>query len=305
MDSPAGWRSEPLSHSECLLRMLAKGRGISPLLQAPWVLSRIWRKDWLHVSDLGVAADFIGNFFHEILDLFTGSNKKERCCQLHSEIHAYYVEEGITDRYDCMMQTFFEPKDNPYRLRGSAAKIKALVPFCWRLAQEMLDTRVPKFAAMKQAAFHLNEVYSALSESHPSPQETMKEHGLKFAIQYVALHDHCNASDTYSWRIKPKLHLFLHVTSDGSIPRLTWTYRDEDFGGSVARMARRRGYLLNCRSTSKNVLDRFKVANLSLEFDDCIEPCMQRNLGVDAFAPARVKASASMQSEACLTTRRT
>ena len=80
-------------------------------------------------------------------------------------------------------------------------------------------------------------------------------------MQYVALHDHCNAADSASWRIKPKLHLFLHITSDSSIPRLTWTYRDEDFGGSVARMARRRGNLLNCKSTSESVLTRFKLAN--------------------------------------------
>ncbi len=65
----------------------------------------------------------------------------------------------------------------------------------------------------------------------------MKEHGVNFAVQYVALHDHCNAADALAWRLKPKLHLFPLITSDDSIPRLAWTYRDEDFGGSVARMA--------------------------------------------------------------------
>ena len=30
------------------------------------------------------------------------------------------------------------------------------------LSQEMLDIRIPIHAAMRQAAFHLNEVYSAL-----------------------------------------------------------------------------------------------------------------------------------------------
>ena len=135
------------------------------------------------------------------------------------------------------------------------------MPFVWQLAQEMLDIRVPKHAAMRQAAFHLHEVYNALSAGHPDPCATMAEHGIKFAIQYVGLHDYLNAADSKAWRIKPKLHLFLHITSDTSLPRLTWTYRDEDFGGSVARMARRRGNLLACGSTSSTCLARFKMAN--------------------------------------------
>ena len=84
---------------------------------------------------------------------------------------------------------------------------------------------------------------------------------MKFAIRYVGLHDFCNHVDDLSWRIKPKLHLFLHICSDNSLPRLTWTYRDEDFGGSVARMARRRGGCLRCGSTSSAVLTKFKISN--------------------------------------------
>jgi len=217
--------------------------------------------DWLHVADIGVLGDFLGNLFHEIVDLFPGATKKERCAEIYKEISAFYQANGVADKLDCLLPTCFEQKDSGYKLRASAAKARALVPFAFRITQEMLDPTVPKYAAIRAAAYHLNEVYSALSSSHPTPCETMKEHGIKFAIQYVALHDFCNPANRFAWRIKPKLHLFLHITSDSSIPRLTWTYRDEDFGGSVARMARRRGYLLNNRSTSAAVLSRFKMAN--------------------------------------------
>ena len=98
---------------------------------------------------------------------------------------------------------------------------------------------VPSQAAMRHAAFHLHVVYTALSSDHSDPCASMKEHGIKFAIQYVGLHDFKNPADGKAWRIMPKLHLWLHITSDDSVPRLTWTYRDEDFGRSVARMARR------------------------------------------------------------------
>jgi len=206
--SDATWRSEPLSHAECIFRILGSKGRVNPLLTAPWVTTKIFRMDWLHCCDLGVTADFIGNFFHEVIELFPGASKKERCANLYQEIFAYYEAEGVQDRFDCLLPTFFEPKDGAYKLRGSAAKIRALVPFCWHLAQEILDIRVPKNAAMRHAAFHLYEVYCALSADHPDPCASMKEHGIKFAIFYVGLHDHLHAADDKAWRMKPKLHLF-------------------------------------------------------------------------------------------------
>ena len=64
VDSNAAWRAQPLSHADCILRILRNRGVVNPLLTAPWVSHKIFRMDWLHVSDLGVAADFIGNFFH-------------------------------------------------------------------------------------------------------------------------------------------------------------------------------------------------------------------------------------------------
>ena len=77
----------------------------------------------------------------------------------------------------------------------------------------------------------------------------------------LIMHDHCNAAGARAWRIKPKLHLLLHIASDSNLPKLIWTCRDEDFGGSVARMARRRGNLLSCRAVSWTALARFQIAN--------------------------------------------
>ena len=223
--------------------------------------TEIFRMDWLHVCDIGLTQDYLGNLLHELLPLSIGSNKKEQCASLYSEILAQYKMYNVEDRLDCLFPTLFEHTDGPYKLRCSAARARALVPIAFNLAQEMLNPADPKHAAIRQAAYHLDQVYLALSADHPSPSATMAEHGMKFAMQYVALHDFCNEADSNAWRIKPKLHLFLHIVSDGTVPRLTWTYRDEDFGGSVARMARRRGNLLSCSCTSLNVLSRFKMEN--------------------------------------------
>eukprot|EP00971_Amphidinium_carterae_P046157 908670-Amphidinium_carterae.1 len=46
-------------------------------------------------------------------------------------------------------------------------------------------------------------------------------------------------SDRYT--VPPKLHLFLELAREGVRPSMSWTYRDEDFGGCMAALARRRG----------------------------------------------------------------
>ena len=81
---------------------------------------------------------------------------------------------------------------------------------------------------------------------------------MRFALQYVSLRN-AHADDPKAWRIKPELHMFLELCSEGPHPAKFWNYRDEDWGGSVARMARRRGGELHALTFSTNVLSRFKV----------------------------------------------
>ena len=204
---------------------------LNPWLAAPWLNHKIFRMDWLHISDIGATADFIGNFFHEVSGFFRSSSKQEGCCSIYTRMHFLHGDSDAPDRFDCLIPPFFEPKDQPYRIRRNAAKIKALVPFVWQLAQEMLDINVPKHATLRQVAIHLHEMYCASSADHPTPRASMKERGLKFALQYVGLHDFVNAADDRAFRIKPKLHLLVHFTSDNNLPRPTWTCSAEDFGG--------------------------------------------------------------------------
>ena len=175
---------------------MLRNRGrVCPLLTAPWVKTKIFRFDWLHVADLGVAPDFIGNFLEELMAVVPGNGKKEKCRALTADLLGWYDDEQVQDRFDCILPTMFEPKNGAYKMRGSAAKLRSLVPWIYKISVEMLDTSIPKYAAMAQAAYHLDQCYSALSADHTDPQACMKEHSVKFALQYVALHNFWNHVD--------------------------------------------------------------------------------------------------------------
>ena len=59
----------------------------------------------------------------------------------------------------------------------------------------------------------------------------------------------------------PKMHLFLELCSAGTEPQKFWNYRDEDFGGSIARQSRMKGSWKKMSAFCKHGLDMFKMKN--------------------------------------------
>ena len=257
--STAGWRSDRLSHWQVLRRILDEGKRVSPLLQAPWVTTDIFRIDWLHCADQGVTADYLANLFRVIASKLPGANIKERTADLWRRIQLKYEAGDVQDRLQNLLPTMLkQPKKAP-KLRASAAQCRALVPIAHALAQELLGAE-PAEAAAKQGMVHLMHCYEALSATSIFSSDTLREQSIKFALQYVALEDiSVAAGDLASWRVKPKLHLFLEVCSDGSKPAYFWCYRDEDYGGMVAHLSHRRGGLLSVEAFLRNVLDKFRI----------------------------------------------
>ena len=90
-----------MSDAECLLKIMRRKGRVNPLLTAPGVTTKKNCMDWLHVADIGVTADFIGNFFHEVLHLFPGNIKKERCASIYKELLAFY--EAILPRRSILL----------------------------------------------------------------------------------------------------------------------------------------------------------------------------------------------------------
>ena len=257
VDCNACWKGTELTHWQVLERILRNGHAINPLLQVPWFKCSLCRADWLHVSDQGVASDFLGNLFKICEEKLEGASIKARVKVLSTKMQNWCRDNNVQDRMDCLLPAHWTQKKKGFKLRASAAQVRALVPFGQALAEELLSDEVPAERALKAAAVHLNTVYMTLSESFVFQTDTAIEHSTKFALQYVALHDFFHPYDDRQFRIKPKLHLFLHLCHDGCRPARYWNYRDEDWGGSVARFSRRKGGLLSAGAMSTNVLERF------------------------------------------------
>lgn len=256
----AAWRHERLSLHDLMRRTLEGGGSISPLFSVPWMTNEAVRPDWLHCADQGVSADFIGNFFSYIVDQkLEGATRRQRCAVLWGWVQEFYDRSAVSDRLQNLLPSMFTKLGVPPKLRSSAAQCRALVPAVAELADIHMGAG-PVERAMLAAARELRQCYDALSGTPASIPDALSTHSRRFAAQYIALETAMRArGDTVSWRVKPKMHIFLELCSQGGQPSLFWTYRDEDFGGACAHLARRRGGLLRAKATSASLLRKFCI----------------------------------------------
>jgi len=124
------------------------------------------------------------------------------------------------------------------KLKSSAAACRALIPFAAEAAVTSLDPASPNHAAIQHCARALNECYKCLSKDHADWPIVLPRESKKFCMHYKALRLHAANND---WRVKPKMHQFVEMCDGSSKPNMSWTYRDEDYGGSVAQLCRIKG----------------------------------------------------------------
>ena len=260
----ADWRSQRLSTMELLQREWERGRWPSPIFACFGIFNHLFKCDWLHCADQGVAADFLGNLMAYLVGKkMPGSTVHDRSVALGGYMETYYEENHVEDRLKEFLPKTFQSekkKSRPPRLKGNAASTRALVPFGLLMAEKFLADDVPSEAAMKAAARHLANCYDSLREANKTfCHDALYNSSKNFALQYKALHEAFGSG--VQWRPMPKMHLFLELCSSGTEPQKFWNYRDEDFGGSVAKQSRMKGMWKKVSSFSTHALDMFKMKN--------------------------------------------
>ena len=247
----APWRQQPLSHTDMWLRWQKKAQGVCPLFASPGVTIDTCVVDWLHVMDLGVAAVFWANLFYMVCPKLHGNSFAEQCKTLFALMCQYYVRENVQDRCQTMVPTMIKQAKKGPKLRGKAAEVRNLVKFGIELSETFLDDSNIMESSAKEAARLLSTLYSNLSREKFSAQQ-MKDTARRFALLHVALESH--SANKHLWHVFPKLHMMLHLCESGCCPADAWTYRDEDFGGAIGHLSKRRGGKNSALSTSNRIL---------------------------------------------------
>ena len=180
----------------------------------------------------------------------------DACKALFLKMKAFYAETAAHSQLKTLTPAMLMKK-NHAKLRAKAGEARCLIGFPLYLCREFqMETSEEK--AAYHAAVALAGCYACLA--HDSfDHEKMKLQAKEFALQYTALHETAVAFGRHRWALKPKFHLFLELCLQSSSPALTWTYRDEDFGGSMSAVASRRGGKNSPKAIGCQVLQRFRA----------------------------------------------
>ena len=90
------------------MKILSTQTEINPLLFAPWVTHGCWRKDWLHVSDQGVAPDMLGNILYMLMYKMQGRSQAQKCKALWLRLQEFYIANDVEDKLDQLLPTMIK-----------------------------------------------------------------------------------------------------------------------------------------------------------------------------------------------------
>ena len=110
-------------------------------------------------------------------------------------------------------------------------------------------------ATVLHATRELSHCYRCLSSTTLFRRDLLAQHSRRFCTLWVALEGLVGGI----FRVKPKMHLFQELCEMEfpTSPTYTWTYRDEDFGGSCVALGRRRGGHKGAGTLGRQVLRKF------------------------------------------------
>ena len=255
----AAWRNQRISYMDFLVRLHQTGLSPSCLFNVPFFHIRIFKVDWLHTMDLGVASDWLGNLFSFVLPKLPGATADAKCSELFLRIQNYYsTHDDIPAKYDNMKLTMFRQGKKGYKLRGKASEVRGLINFAKLLADDVLSAADPVEATVLHGTSLLKQCYDHLSGA--VPLGTLATSCRQFCILFKAMED-LNLGPK-CWKVKPKAHLLCELcefTADR--PSATWCYRDEEFGGTLANLSRVRGGAVTPLAVGRNVLLKYMTFN--------------------------------------------
>ena len=139
------------------------------------------------------------------------------------------------------------------KLKTRAAETRALVPWACEICEELLDPADNYEAGIRFVMRYLLESYKCLSRDSFEPRH-FQDMCFKFLMQYHALEI---IAPEYTWFLKPKFHSMAELALSTDNPSMNWVYRDEECGGTLARLGRSRGSVQTPWSVSSKVLQKF------------------------------------------------
>ena len=199
-----------LSHWEFIERQLDLKRKISTIYSVPLFETSNFNLDWLHVVDLGVTPDCLGNCFHFLLPRL-GKNASEQLAHLLLLIKQYYMQHDIKDGINNLTAGMIRssPSVSP-KLKVKGAEARSLVGFAKELVEKYCDESKAFDCGVKWAVIYLNQCHDLGLHRDSFHAPSFQRAVQSFLLQYKSLEE-AMGTDHFLWVLKPKFHMMFRL----------------------------------------------------------------------------------------------
>ena len=264
----ANWRRVRLTAREFLDSLRSAGLPVSPLLSLPGFTLDMVVLDWLHVVDLGVGSDLLGNLFWQVLTVaspaFPARTIEGRLALLWDMLQQWYRLTKPASRLDNLTKEMIKAGHKP-KLRAKGAESRYLLTFGAEVACLLADQQPTPHNTTVAALFSkLVSLQSMVSGTALFQKDAAALLCRQVCVLYGALHESMLAQGSPNlWDLKPKVHLLQELVEYQAYvhgnPRNFWCYRDESWCGFWARASKRRGGANSAAMTPDRFLNRHRA----------------------------------------------
>ena len=193
---PGAYRGQGVRH---IGFFSTQGLTASPLFDAPGFRLRVLRRDWLHIMDLGVGCDWLGQLFRFLLRFFPGANQERRVAALWRKVQEGYTRRPPFAKLDNLTPAMVGLGKAHAKLRCYGSECRGLIPVAEDMAEELLaDNNDEVVQAVLRTTRELASLYrKASAGAH------LADSRRRAATLWVAL----ESALPGEFHIKPKLHL--------------------------------------------------------------------------------------------------
>lgn len=260
----ARWRRLRKTAVQLLEELRQKGIVLSPLFSAPGFEVFMIILDWLHIVDLGIAQDLIGNLFAELIrSCLPGPTKAVRLKCLWTKLRAFYKESHTECRLDNLTEEMFQSPGKSPKLKAKGGETRQLIPFAAVLSAEIAEQESNQRWHTIAAIFDRLLSCCKHAASTPFKANELEQSCRELCILWSVLENEAASEGSLMWVKKPKVHLFqelceYQIHTLGS-PEFFWTYRDESWCGHMSTAAKRRGGQKFASTVPERLLNRFRA----------------------------------------------
>ena len=246
MNRDAGWRATCWSHEEYVRHLAERGQETPNLFLAEGLRVEFVMVDVLHAVDLGVSSHVVGNIIWELLPRL-GANRALQLKELDRRLKEWGRTTQSANRLQGdITEERIKTSGGWPKFKSKAAPAKHLKKFvlgllldCVGACDDLHHRRRVRCAELMSRFYDIideeGRFLSAASETE------LAALGNEFGLVYASLHAEAAAAGKRLWKLVPKMHLFIHLTTQqvryAGNPRFFWTYGDEDMVGQLVEVA--------------------------------------------------------------------